>query len=224
MKLENHNEALVLSYDARYAHDEARISQDGQTAMLFNYKEFRLYDMAGNILAEEKLPDPDQIYDQQFQKSGEGSWLEVIWYDGTVRCYSGADGSMISEEKKDAPSKELYEEFFTDQYRIASSLHDAPKVYDLESGRQVAELEKDAYLTYVTQTGEYIITEYVSTGGDRYGLLLDSKLQILARLPRLCDMADGMLIFDYESGNLRKSPLYSLQELTAMGRSYGNGT
>ncbi len=224
MRLENHNEALVLSYDARYDHDEARISQDGRTAMLFNYKEFRLYDMAGNILAEEKLPDPDQIYDQQFRKSEAGSWLEVIWYDGTVRCYSATDGSMISEEKKDAPSKELYEEFYTDQYRIASSLHDAPKVYDLESGKEVAQLEKDDYLTYVTQAGEYIITEYVSTEGERYGLLLDGKLQTLARLPRLCDMADGMLVFDYESGNLRKSPLYSLQELTAMGRTYENGT
>ncbi len=223
MKLESHEDALILSYDARYPHDEARISQDRETAMFFNYKDFRLYDMSGNILTETTLPDPEQIYDQQFRRSNGESWLEVIWYDGTVRCYSGRDGSVISEEKKDAPSKDLYEEFYTDKYRIASSLHDAPVVYEIESGHEVARLEKDAYLIYVTQVGEYIITEYVSTAGERYGLLLDDRLQTLARLPGLCDILDGMLVFDYGSGSLRQSPLYSLEELVALGKAFESG-
>lgn len=220
MKLESHRDKLLLSYDARYAHDEARISHDKKTAMLFNNERFRLYDMEGNIISEVELPDPEQVYDQQFRKSDGNSWLEVIWYDGTVRCYSGADGSVISEEKKDAPSKDLNEEFYTDKYRIVSSLHDAPVVYSLDNNREVAKLEKDAYLTYVTQMGEYIITEYVSTSGERYGLLLDDRLQTLARLPGLCDIADGMLVFDYESGNLRQCPLYSLEELITLGKAY----
>ena len=41
---------------------------------------------------------------------------------------------------------------------LLSSLHSAPEVYDSESGRHVATLEEDAYLTYVTQMGEYKIT------------------------------------------------------------------
>lgn len=220
MKLENHEEALLLSYDARYSHDEARISRDGQTVMLFDYQQFRLYDRAGNVLAEVKLPDAEQIYDQQFRRSDKDSWLEVIWYDGTVRCYSAKDGSLLSEVTGMPPEKNLDEEFFTDQYRISSSLHKAPEVYDRETGRKIAVLEEDSYLTYVTQAGEYILTEYIRAAGERYGLLLDKNLQTLAYLPGLCDYADGMLIFDYTSGNLRQCPLYSLEELVEMGRAY----
>jgi hypothetical protein len=152
----------------------------------------------------------------------EGSWLEVIWYDGTIRCYSATDGSVISEEAGEAPSKDLYEEFVTDDYRITSSLHAAPEVYELTSGKSMGLLEEDAYLTYVTQVGEYLITEYINTEGERYGILLDEKLQKLAYLPDLCDVIDDTLVFDYESGNLRQCRLYSLQELTTLGANYRN--
>ena len=81
-------------------------------------------------------------------------------------------------------------------------------------------LEEDSYLTYVTQTGEYVITEYVSAAGERYGLLLDKDLQTLAYLPNLCDIQGDMLVFDYGSGNLRQCRLYSLQELVALGETY----
>lgn len=223
MKLENHNEAQLLSYDARYAHDEARVSHDRKTAVLFSYKGFRVYDMDGGMLAEVALPDADHIYDQQFVRKEDMSCLEVIWYDGMMRRYSAADGSLISEEKREAPAKDLYEEFYTNQYRFESDLHNAPRVYDIKSGRYVTELEKDAYLTYVTQIGDYIITEYVSAQGDRYGLLLDDRLQKLAYLPNLCDVVDSdTLIFDEKSGNLRQSRLYSIQELMALGESYKN--
>lgn len=220
MKLENHSESQLLTYDARYSHDEARISQDGHTVMLFSYQDFWIYDMDGNLLTQVELPDAEYIYDQQFRKSEEGSWLEVTWYDGTRRCYSAADGSLLSEEVGEEPSKDLYEEFYTDKYRIASSLHSAPQVYELKSGRLVATLEDDSYLTYVTQTDEYIITEYISTDGERYGILLDNNFQKLAYLPRLCDVIGNVLVFDYESGNLRQCRLYSLQELIALGEAY----
>lgn len=220
MQLENHSDALLLSYDARYYHDEARISQDRKTAMFFSYQNFRICDMRGNILAEAELPDADYIYDQQFRKSEEGSWLEVIWYDGTRRCYSATDGSVISEEVGEAPSKDLYEEFFVDEYRIVSSLHSAPEVYRKDSDKLITTLEQDAYLTYVTQVGEYIITEYISTAGERYGILLDGEFEKLAYLPNLCDVMGETLVFDYQSGNLRQSRLYTLQELKTLGESY----
>jgi len=222
MRLESHEDAQLASYDARYAHDEARVSADGKTVMLFGYEEFCVCDMDGGVLARVELPDADQIYDQQFVK-GEGdggSWLEVIWYDGTRRCYSASDGSLLSQEMGEAPDKDLYEEFYVGQYRIASSLHAAPEVYDRESGRLAATLEGDAYLTYVTQAGEYIITEYISAAGERYGLLLDQRFQTLAYLPGLCDVAGDRLVFDDQSGNLRQSRLYSLQELVEIGK-YG---
>lgn len=220
MKLENHSEARLVSYDARFAHDEARVSQDGQTVMLFSYKNFRIYDKEGELLTQVEMPDADSIYDQQFRRNEKGSWLEVIWYDGTVRCYSAADGSMISEEVGKKPSKDLYEEFYTEKYRIASGLHTAPEVYDLASGKQVGTLEEKSYLTYVTQVGEYIMTEYISAEGERYGILLDDSLQKLAYLPNLCDATENQLVFDYGSGNLRQCRLYSLPELITLGKTY----
>lgn len=222
MRLEAHNEALLLTYDARYQHDEARISQDGNTFMLFSIRGFQLYDREGNLLTQVELPDSSQIYDQQFRRDEKDSWLEVIWYDGTVRCYSAKDGALFSEEIKEAPKKDLYETFVTDQYKITSPLHGVPEVYDLKSGRLVRTLPGEDYLTYVTQIGQYIITEYMGTTGGRYGLLLDENLQVLAKLSGLCDVVDDKLIFDFKSGNLRQCRLYSLQELTALGESYSN--
>lgn len=219
-KLENHHEAQLLSYNPRYYHDEARISQDGQTAMLFNYQGFQVYNMEGGLVAQERLPDAESIYDQQFIKKEEGSYLEVIWYNGMVRHYSAADGTIVAETMGDAPSKDLYEEFYIGQYRIESSLHNAPKVYNRDSGKLVTTLEEESYLTYVTPIGEYIITEYISAAGERYGLLLDSEFQTIAYLPRFCDIADGKLVFDYQSGDLRQCRLYSLQELIALGEKY----
>ena len=217
MALENHQEAQLLAYDPRYDHDEARVSRDGRTAMLFGYEDFRIYDMEGKLVAEGTFPDADHIYDQQFRKSEEGSWLEVIWYDGTRRLYSAADGSVLTEEIGEAPEKDLYEEFVTERYRVASALHEAPVVYDAATGKQLAVLEEDGYLTYVSQTEDYLITEYIATSGERYGLLLDEYMEKLAYLPGLCDVAGDMLVFDCGSGNLRQCRLYSLQELIALG-------
>ena len=220
LQLEKHEDTQILSYDARYRHDEARVSQDQKTVMFFNYEGFRICDMSGSTVTEVLLPDAEQIYDQQFRRSGDGSWLEVIWYDGTRRCYSAADGTVISEEKGEAPSKDLYEEFTTDRYRIASSLHSAPEVYDLKTGKLLAVLEEEDYLTYVTQTGDYLVTEYIGTSGDRYGLLLNENFEVIASLPQLCDVNGDRFLFDYSSGDLRQAEMYSLADLVKLGEAY----
>lgn len=223
MRLEDHSEALLGTYDPRYIHDEARVSADGKTVMLFGYGGFAVYDMTGQSVASLELPDADQVYDQQFRKDAENSCLEVIWYDGTVRCYSAADGTLISETRSEAPEKDLYEEFYTDQYRIVSSLHEAPVVYDLESGKQAAVLEEDSYLTYVTQLDGYLLTEYVSASGQRYGLLLDQDFGTVAYLPDLCDVTEDGFVFDDGAGNLRQCKRYSLQELVEMAEAVSCG-
>lgn len=219
MKLEDHQEAQLLAYDARYAHDEARISGDGRTAMLFGYENFCIYDLQPRVFFFNKLLVIDGSGIRQLYLRNQIS-LQVTWYDGTRRRYSAADGRLISQEMGETPAKDLYEEFFTDQYRIASSLHMAPEVYDRKTGRLEGILEADSYLTYVTQAGEYIITQYISTAGERYGLLLDNRLQTLAYLPGLCDVNGSLLVFDYPSGNLRQCPLYSLQELIKLGEEF----
>lgn len=220
LKLEGHKEENLLSYDARYQHDEARIAEDGESAMLFCYRDFRIYDMEGKLLKQVDLPDADRIYDQQFRKNGKESKLEVMWYDGTTRYYSAADGSLLSEESGKAKDKNIKDEFYTNQYKIISPLHGAPEVYDAKSGKLEGTLEEDAYLTYVTQVEDYIITEYISSEGERYGLLLDENLQTLAYLPKFCDLNGGKLVFDYEGGDLRQCRLYSLKELRALGEEY----
>lgn len=217
MELESHEDAELARYDARDAHEEARLSADGKTVMLFGYQGFRIYDISGELLVQEKLEDADTIYDQQFRREGETSWLEVIWYDGIRRNYSASDGSLLSEEAGEAPAKDLYEEFFVGDYRIASGLHDAPVVYDAKSGREVAVLETDGYLAYVTQMGDYFITEYIDADGRRYGLLLNERFEPLAYLPGLCDTMGDVFVFDDGAGSLRQSRLYSLEELVALG-------
>ena len=210
----------MLKYDGRYAHDEARISEDGKRAMLFGYQGFRIYDFSGNLLAEQEIPDPEKIYDQQFRRENGKSFLEVIWYDGLIRRYSDVDGTLLNEEKGILPEKDLYEEFYTDQYRIASSLHDAAIVYERDSDKQIGLLEKDAYLTYVTQMDDCLITEYVNAEGKRFGIILDNRLRKLAYLPQLCDVRGANLVFDDCSGTLRQCRIYSLGELIALGESY----
>lgn len=225
MRLENHPEAQLFAYDDTYLHDEARISADGTTVMLFRYDAFRLYAMDGTVLAEVAIPEAEQVYDQQYRRDEAGSRLEVTYNDGTIRAWSAADGALLWEQAGTPPDGTLYEEFFTDRLRITSPLHGAPAAYDKESGALVRELEPDAYLTYVTQVGDYVVTEYISAQGERYGLLLDGACETLATLPGLCDItADGRLVFDDTRGNLRQSRIYSLQELMALGETYRGGT
>jgi nitrite reductase/ring-hydroxylating ferredoxin subunit len=218
LKLESHPHAELLSYDPSYRHDEARITVDGQRVMLFSKDGFRLYDISGGIIAEAPMPDVGQIYDQQFRRDADGSRLEVIYNDGTIRAYSATDGAVLYEIGGEKPDLTLQEEFFTDTMRIESPLHGTPAAYDIHTGELIRELEKDAYLAYVTQIDGYILTEYVVGDGFRFGLLLNSQCETLAYLPYLCDYAGGSLIFDYPTGDLRESPIYDIDELIGLAR------
>ncbi|GHU93324.1 hypothetical protein FACS1894208_02640 [Clostridia bacterium] len=214
----------LFEYDSGYFHDEARVNADDTAVMLFSFGGFRLFDMNGNLLEEVLLPDAKQIYDQQYRRNEKGSYLEVIYNDGKAELYSGDTGELIGTEQREKPDLSLYEEFFADTLRITSPLHGAPAAYDRESGTLIRELEKDAYLTYVTQVGENVLTEYVSTDGNRYGLLLDGKTcETLAYLPNLCDIIGERLIFDVSSGCLRETHLYTLNELIAQANSKEGG-
>lgn len=213
LKYESHSEAQVFSYDSSYLHDEARISADGKTVMLFRYDQFRIYKLDGTLVSEVFIPDAEQVYDQQYRRDGDSSYLEVIYNNGSVTFYSAEDGSVIKEEQRETPDLTLYEEFYTDELRITSPLHGTPVAYDIETGEMISELEDEAYLTYVTQVGEYIITQYVTADSKYYGYLLNSKCEILAYLPNICDIIGETLYFDYPTGNIRTSHIYSIDEL-----------
>ncbi len=223
LQLEEHADTELFSYDPQYVHNEARVSGDQKALMLFDYQGFYTFDQEGKLIAQGKLPDAEQIYDQQFIRDARSSYLEVTWYDGTVRKY-GMDGFLLEQLQQEAPAREMEEEFLTDRYRIVSRLHEAPAVYDRESGAYVTQLEADASLTYVTQLDGMIMTEYVSSKLERYGILLDENLQVLAKLPDLCDVYCGTAVFDHKNGSIRSCSIYSLEELTALGSGYFEGS
>lgn len=220
LKLKEHEDSQLFSYAPDYQHSEARLSSDMQTVMLFRYDKFRLYDMNGNVLADVELPDAKEVYDQQYRRSAEGDYLEVTYNDGTIRSYSAEDGRLTCEEAGNAHDGSFEEEFLTEHLRVISPLHGTPLAYDRASGELICELEKDDYLTYVTEVEEYVITEYLTAQGERYGLLLNRQCETLARLPGLCDiLADGTLVFDNMAGDLRQSRIYSKQELIALAQN-----
>lgn len=219
LKYEDHSQEDVFTYDSSYDHDEARISADRQTVTLFSYKQFRVYDIAGNLIKEVDIPNADQVYDQQFIREDGESYLEVTYNDGTLLTYNARDGNLISEDQIEKPDLSLYEEFNTDSFRIESPLHGAPSVYDKKTDKFVCELDEEGYLTYITQTDDYIIAQYVTVDDYYYGVLLNNNWEALAYLPYLSDVYEDELYFDYcESGNMRKSRIYNIDELRKMAQ------
>lgn len=213
LKYKESSEAEIISYDRDYSHDEARVSADGKTVTLFSYRGFRIYDMSGEVVAEMEIPDPDMVYDQQFRRTDGESYLEVFYNDGRILSYSAANGFLLDERAAEEERTTLDEVFYTSRYRIEAPVHGAPTVYEIESGKAVKELEADAYLTYITEVGDYIIAQYATADSDFYGVLMNQKCEKLAVLPRLCDVEGETLIFDYQTGKLRKTRIYKLNEL-----------
>lgn len=218
LKFDDNPQSEVFKYDPTYEHDEARISADGKTIMLFNYKQFRVYDILGEIINEVDIPNADQVYDQQFIRENGESQLEVMYNDGTLLTYNARDGNLLLEEQLDRPDSSLYEEFYTDSLRIESPLHGSPSVYNRKTNKLVCELKEEGYLTYITQVGEYIIAQYITTDDYYYGIILNEKCEKLGTLPYLCDVFENTLYFDYPTGQVKKSCIYNLDELIEMAQ------
>lgn len=213
MKYEDYSHQDVFAYNPSYKHSEARISNDGKTVMLFSYKQFRVYDISGTLVKEVNIPNAEEVYDQQFIRKDNESYLEVTYNDGTVLIYNARDGEQISEKEIRKPDLSLYEEFDTDNYRIESPLHGSPTVYEKKTNKLVCELNEEGYLTYVTQVGDYIIAQFVTVDDYYYGLLLDDKCKTVAALPYLSDIVNNELYFDYPNGKMRKSRIYNINKL-----------
>lgn len=219
LKLKDSGGAKLLDYDPRIMHSEARLSSDG-SVMLFSVRGFTILKPDGSVRVSVDLPDSGKIYDQQYRHDGD--YLEVTYYSGKVVSYSAKDGKIISETETAPPDESLEEQFETENYIIKASLHGAPEVINKTTGKKIAELRADDYLTYITETDRYIIAQYIRTDGYFYGVLMNQNLGEIAILPRLCDISGGRLIYDFPNGNLKTSPIYSLNELKEMAKNYGN--
>ncbi len=220
MQYEENQDTEMFVYKPDYEHDEARISADEKTLMLFSYDRFRICGRDGTLIQDVDLPDSAHVSDQQFIRDGEDSFLEVIYDNGKKSVYSARDGELISGESdgKSAGNfwEKLDEEFLINDFRIESPLHGTPIVYDAETGEEIARLKEDAYLTYVTKSGDYLAAQFITADGKCSGQLLDETCEVLAELPYLCDVIGDYLVFDYPSGTIRKSKIYSLDELMEM--------
>ena len=210
LKRKEDPDSRIFKYDKYYEHDEARVTADEKNLMLFSHRGFRVYDDGGGLVNETELPDPELVYDQQFRK--ESGTLDVMYGD-VMRTYSARDGTLAGEKPYTPPDDPKTEVFYTDTAKIVSPLHGAPQVFDLKSGKLLCELEKDDYLTYVTQVGGDIITQYVTADGEEYGLLLDENFGTVGTLPQLTDINGGELLFDFNTGFLRKTHLYKIEEI-----------
>ncbi len=217
LKSENHTESEVLSYDSTYEHSEARVSDDGTAVMLFNYEQFRVYSTSGELICECDIPNAGNVYDTQYIRDTDGSYLEITYYDGTVLNYSTYTGELIKEEKGTAPDGSYSETFETDKYTIVSPEHGTPQVYYKGTDELFCELDSEDSLVYAMQEGDYIAAIYYSDdslgNAHCYGMLLNESCEVIAQLPYLCDLRNSMLYFDYPTGNVRSSRIYNIDEI-----------
>ena len=155
-------------------------------------------------------------------KDGNIGTGDIVVNEGAQLTY-GKDAQylLMNEIKMDTKSIWNVKDDFTGKIEGEAIKEDeTPTLYDKKTDKFIGELENEDYLTYVTESGDYLITEYINTSGERYGLLLNDKLEMVACLPGLCDVIGNELVFDYPSGNLRHCRLYSFQELIALGDTY----
>lgn len=142
--------------------------------------------------------------------------------DGYLFAVSdGVAGAVYDGEGKERfpfAASGASEAFFVGEFVVISPQHGTPAVYRVSDGRKVRDLEPDSFMTYATAVGDYLVTEYVSADGERFGLLLDSRCETLARLPGLTDIAGETLRFDFRTGYLRETHIHTLQELTELAK------
>lgn len=219
LSLENYPEQQFGSYDSYFEHLEARVTEDEERLVLFNLEEIQVFDLQGNLQGSSEIPKESGIYDQQFRR--EEGYLEIIYYDGTRSHYSDEDGTFLEFVAGTEPDYSLEEWFETENYRIFSPLHGNPEVYDRNSDTPdvlAKYIEVPDYLTYVTEIGEQILLEFLSTDGARYGLLCDENLEMIAKIPNLADYKDGYFYFDEGKGNIKRDKIYSLEEMLMMAK------
>ena len=146
-------------------------------------------------------------------KTADGYYF-AIEHGDSCTVYNGSGKELFT-----APVSQQSEAFFIGNSIVLSPMHGTPTVYNLSTGKKTADLDKDSYLTYITDLDDYIVSEYISADGKRYGMLLDKVgFDPLARLNGLTDILNGELIFDSQKGTLRKTRIYSIDELISLAK------
>ncbi len=219
---DSHEDSVCFRYDPSFTHSEARFSADRRTVSLYSTSVLRVFSTAdGKLLGETEFPDKENIFGQHFFRQENKSWLEVFWYDGSVRSYSAENGELLSESKTEPPDDTMSAVFLTDKYRIVSPPLAPFITFNRQSGQLYSEFAASGTLTNVYQAGDYILTDYIQpSDNSRFGLLLDDIFDTLAWIPDICDFLDGEVIVDCPDGTLRSSHIYTLPELLDLAAPY----
>ncbi|MBQ7681543.1 MAG: protein kinase [Oscillibacter sp.] len=222
LRSERHADAHWFSYDSAYPHTQAHVLKDGSSAMLISPQAFRIIRPDGSPTAAVELPDMEQMYSQSYKRDDGAEFLDCRYNDGTVRRYSATTGGLLSTNPGPVPDLTMHQSFETDDYIVEFDYRDTPELRRRSNGKLIRALEVDGNIWEVTQTGENLIIQYVSSDlRGRYAVLVDAHGQILADLPNLCDILPGnTLIFDDGIGNLRRGRLYTLAQLRALAEQY----
>lgn len=146
---------------------------------------------------------------------------ELIGAAKTDDGYRFAVSDGVKGAVCDAAGKELFsfaargksEAFFAGDVVLISPQHGTPAAYRLKTGKKIRDLQPDSYLTYATRMGDLLLVEYITADGARFGVLLDSECEAVAHLPGLTDTAGSQMFFDYQTGYIRRTHLYSMEEL-----------
>ena len=192
----------------------------------------------GTVIGAARRVEGDIFEGNSFEgNSFEGSYLFVVrdWPENTGGVYDHNGERLFYIDIEWGPHNDVY---FTDSAVIIAPLHGSPVVYDLARGERIRILDQEAYLTGVhqlvsqtgtqtgtqigTQTGtligRYIVAEYLTAYGRRFGILMNPNFEDIAYLPWLTDVdiLRGYLFFDQGSGHVRQSRIFSLEELVVM--------
>lgn len=205
----------VMTYDSERIFDEARLTNTG--AIAYSYDIFAIFDSEGKLIEEVEIEKAENVYDQQMRSKDE---FDVIYDDGMVVTYETKTGEKISEIQGEKPDLSLVEYFETEMYKVESPLHGGAIVYDKNTNEEIMQIVEEAYLTYVTEVSEYIIIEYITISNYRYGKIYDQNFNVLATLPYLTDITNDELVFNYTGGVLKKTKIYTKNELIELAKNY----
>ena len=140
----------------------------------------------------------------------DGGYLFVLCNGNVGTVYD-----HVGRRQFDVTTGNFTEAFFTDSAVVIAPMHGIPVAYSLRSGSVIQTLEQDGYLTGVNQIGDFVVIEYISAEGYRFGILHNDRFEPIAYLPWLTDVNPEkmQLLFDHRLGNVWYSAVYSLDEL-----------
>lgn len=221
LKREFHADDTMFTYDADFNHDATYVHSDGTKLILYNDRNFCIYDENSKLLKMVYFNNRTKIDSKNYIRTETDDILEVVYSDDTVFQYSMSTGNLLDEVATiKAEENAGLQVFYTNNYKIQVPTNGIPVAYDIETNNFAKELDFNGYFKNISQLTDYILIEYIDINGDNYGILLDDNLEEIAYLPNLAGNLQDDLIFDYKEGTIRRSKIYTVDELKNIANNY----